>query len=124
MTERYVEKQLAPAIVSRQHAFMLIGEWDRNVETGDESLSLRFRTKAHTIATDATDTVTGEKEVAPRAMLPDLPVDATELNETIAAGTDPVTGADLNQISKAGALKWIKALYEAELGAASSVTTE
>lgn len=120
MAERFVEKAIAKNVVIRQHGFMLIGIWDRDFAEGTETVSMRFRVKARTINTSA-DTTTGEEEIAPPAEVDDLPVDTSDLTGTLSnAGVDPVTGADLTQISRAGALQWIKALYQAELEAVVS----
>lgn len=117
MTERYLSKPIGSNLELRQHAFMLIGNWDQDAATGAESLSLRFRTQQRTVSTDA-DTDTGEQEVAERAELPDLSVDPGNLEDVLDAGTDPVTGADLSNVSTAGALALIKALYTSTVEAA------
>jgi len=111
MTERFLEKQLAPDLVARQHAFVLVGSWDQDVAEGTESVSLRWRTHQKTISTNA-DTTTGEQEVAPPAELPDLHIDTSDLSPVISdPGADPVTGADLSKVSRAGLLTLMKSLY-------------
>ena len=111
MTERYLTKSIGTNLELRQHGFMLIGNWDKDVATGEESLSLRFRTHQRTVNTNAS-TTTGEEEVAARAELPDLPVDPGDLSDVLNAGTDPITGVDLSNVSTAGTLALIKTLYQ------------
>jgi len=110
MTERFLKKPLAGNYVRRQYAFMLIASWQRDVETGAETVQPRFRTAEATVQTDA-NTETGEAEIAPRAELPDLHVDPGDFADVLDAGADPVTGADLSSVSTAGVLALMKRLY-------------
>lgn len=119
MTERFLEKSLATNLIARQHAFVLVGTWGRDIAEGTESVQLRFRTNQKTIATDA-NTTTGEEEVQPAAELPDLQVDTSDLSVTVSdPGADPHTGADLSNVSRAGLLGLMKAMYRDEVEAAS-----
>jgi len=115
MTERFIERELAPNLVRRQYAFMLIASWQRDVETGAETVQPRFRTAEATLQTDA-DTETGEAEIAPRAELPDLHVSPGNLDDVLDVGIDPVTGEQIT-ISTAGILKSMKRLYESTVEA-------